>query len=267
MIKRLAIVMTVASFSVLAAKAQIVATDDYETGTIAYGYNGGSGYGALTYLNGGSGGVYGSNSSTDNRQIDGNQSLGIDSGGGSQTAGRALTTSVTNGIYSVDVRFDINNGNGSTFTDPFTGLGIFSGLALFTQAPELLRFGLTGASNSKFLIADASGPHSLSVGTDTELRGGIFNFTVAFNTVADSYILTVTDKGNGQTGSISGSLEGASPGAVAAIEFLNSDAEGGNQNLIVDNTVIEAVPEPSTIAAGVLAVIGAFFLRRRRATA
>src|SRR5437763_1347844 len=100
MIKKLAIVVAVAGFAA-AAHAQVVASDDYETGSIGYGYNGGFGYGALTYVEGSPGGVFGMNSGTGNRQIDGNQSLGIFSGGGSQAAGRSLTSPVGVGDFSI----------------------------------------------------------------------------------------------------------------------------------------------------------------------
>jgi len=181
------ITLGIASLGVMTigAYAQVVATDNYETGTIAYGYNGGSGYGALTYVTGANGGVFGANASSGGRQLDGTQSLGEYSGsaaGNSQVAGRSITSPVTNGIFNLDARWDITNTG-----DTFTGINLASSLGTAFGTGELLSFGLTSASNSQFLITDGSGTHDLSVGTDTELRGGIFNFNIAFNTTADTY--------------------------------------------------------------------------------
>ena len=236
-----------------------IATDDYETGTIAYGYNGGSGYGALTFISGTNGGVYGENASSNNRQLDGAQSLGLFSASNSQAAGRSITSPITIGNFSLDARWDITNNSGN---DAFTGINLDSALGASFGANELLSFGLVGGTNNTFLITDSSGTHTLAVGTDTELRGGIFHFSINFNTTTEAYSLTVTDKGNSQSGTISGSL--ITTGTVGAFKIQNVDTDTGNQNLIIDNTV--AVPEPSVVAllAGSSVLGASFYMRRRR---
>jgi hypothetical protein len=187
MIKKLAIAISMASFAVLTAHAQIVASDnfendnpssDYDNG-IQYGDNGGSGFGALAYLEGTGGGLFDST-------LDGARALGIYASSGGQALGRTVDTSVTNGIYSIDGRFDVANDNG------FSGFNIKSGLGSTFGANELMSFGLTPASgNSVFLVTDSSGTHTVSVGTDTELRGVNFNFSLAFDTTAETYTLTI----------------------------------------------------------------------------
>jgi len=256
----------------MCVQAQVVATDDYESpyttpngsaGDISYGYNGGSGFGALTYVSGTAGGVFAvNNASTGGRQLDGNQSLGEFSGGNSQVAGRTLNSPLSIGNFSFDARWDISNTNNA-----FTGLNIDTALGSGLGANELLSFGLTSTNgNGSFLITDSTGTHSVSVGTDNELRGGSFHFSINFNTTSGAYTLTITDNSNGQTGTESGSLDSTGTG-VGAFKLGNLDTDSGTQNLIVDNTVFSAVPEPSSLAllGGSSILIAFFFLRRRKA--
>src|ERR1051325_9953610 len=175
MIKKFALGILMSGVALVAAYAQTVAQDNFETFAngnpthayddgIQYGDNGGTGFGGLTYLSGTGGGIY-----TETAQrIDEAQTLGIFADGGGQSLGRAAITSVTLGIYSVDARFNVDTSVG------FTGFNIKSGLGSTFGTNELLSFGLNPANgNAVFLITDGTGPHTLSVGTDTQLNGAL----------------------------------------------------------------------------------------------
>jgi hypothetical protein len=261
MIKKLALTLLLSGVAVVGLRA--AANDDFETGPFTIGtYNGGTGFGVLTQLGGtNTGGTYAENVGTNNRQIDGLQSMGIFSGGTLEDLGRSITSPVTAGTFSFDARFDMNNGGTSTFS----GVNLKSSLGAAFGDGELLSIGLVGNTNNTFLVTDSSGTHNVAVGTVTELRGDPFNFTINFNTTSETYSLTITDKANSQTGSISGSLLGV--GSLGAVGFQNGDAEAGNQNLIIDNTTVTAaVPEPATVLlVGPALLGGMFFVRRRRA--
>src|SRR5260370_15813949 len=107
--------------AVTTVRAQVVASDNFETfgngvppqpshdydDGIGYGDNGGTGFGALTYLEGTGGGVY---TETSGARLDDAQSLGVYAGSAGQALGRTVTTAVMLGIYTVDARFNLNNG-------------------------------------------------------------------------------------------------------------------------------------------------------------
>ncbi len=269
-IKKLSLGVLISAVAIISAKAQIVATDNFEANNpgaayndgIQYGDNGGTAFGALTYLTGTGGGIYGE---TGGARIDNLQSLGIYSGNGpgdTQALGRTINTPFDRGIYSLDARFNLSNTTG------FSGFNIKSGLGSTFGANELMSFGLNPSNGSGvFLITDGTGTHTLAVGTDTELRGPAFNFALSFDTLADTYTLTVTDIGNAQSGTFSGLLTdtnggAAGAGAVAALGFANFNT-GTDQNLIADN--LSVVPEASPrIFFAVPALLGVFFLRRRQ---
>ena len=243
------------------ADAQILAMDDFENnnpGTayndgIQYGDNGGVGFGALTYLEGTGGGVF-------NATLSGARALGIFASSGGQALGRTTQTPFIGGVYSLDARFNVDNGNA------FSGFNIKSGLGSTFGANELMSFGLTpGSGNSAFLITDGTGTHTLTIPTVTEFRGVNFHFDLAFDTLTLAYTLTATDLANSLSNSFSGTLidtNGGSTGtgAVSAIAFANFNT-GSDQNLIADNLAV--VPEPSTWIAAGAAVLACIYLRRR----
>ncbi len=252
----------------LSAHAQVSAMDNFENnnpGTayndgIQYGDNGGVGFGALTYLEGTGGGVF-------DASLDGARALGIYADGGGQGLGRTTQDPFSTGVYSLNARFDLDNATGTS------GFNIKSALGSTFGSNEELFFGLTpGSGNSSIFISDGTGNHTLSLPGVGELRGTNLNFSVSFDTLADSYTLRVTDPGaGGATNSFSGSLKdtngaAAGSGAINAIGFLNFNTSSGTQNLIADD--LSMVPEPSTWAIGSLSavgLVGSAFRRFRRA--
>ena len=272
MIKKIALSILVAGVSSLTAWGQ--ASDNFENSNpsndyndgIQYNDNGGSGFGALTYLEGTGGGLF-------NGTLSGARALGIFAGAGAgntQALGRNVTSPVTQGIYSFDARFDVNNSVGTT------GFNLKSALGTSFGGSELLFVGLTpGSGNNQLFINDGGGTHTLTLGTATELRGVNINFSISFNSLADTYSLTATilsGTSTGQSGTFAGILTDtngatAGTGALAAVGFGNFNGGSANQNLVVDNLSITVVPEPSSLSLlGGPAILGAwFYLRRRRA--
>lgn len=247
----------VLSAGVITANAQVSASDNFENDNpgpayddgIQYGDNGGVGFGALTYLEGTGGGVF-------DASLDGARALGVYAGGSSgntQALGRTTQDPFFSGVYSLEGRFDLDNSVGTS------GFNIKSALGRTFGANEELFFGLTpGSGNSSIFISDGTGTHTLSLPSATELRGVNLQFTVSFDTLADSYTLQVTDLANSATNSFSGSLTDtngatAGSGAINAIAFGNFNT-GSNQNLVADD--LSMVPEPSTWAMGSLTALG-----------
>ncbi len=253
------------------ANAQVSALDNFENDNpgpayddgIQYGDNGGSGFGALTYLEGVGGGIFGGS-------LDGARALGIFAGNGSgntQALGRTTQDIFDRGIYSLEARFDLDNSAGTSGFNIKSALG--SGAGSFGQNQELF-FGLTPSSgNSSIFVTDGTGNHTFSLPGVSELRGVNLSFSVAFDTVLGTYTLTATDLANSATNSFSGLLTdtnggAAGTGAIDAIAFGNFNT-GNGQNLVVDDLAV--VPEPSTWLAGglvSLGLIGSFVRRNRR---
>jgi hypothetical protein len=265
--KSLLVTAAALAATALTANAQVSASDNFENDNPGPAYDdgiqyGGVGFGALTSLEGTGGGVF-------DGSLDGARALGIFAGGGggnTQALGRTTQDNFDRGTYSMEARFDLDNSVGTS------GFNIKSGLGGSFGANQELFFGLTpGSGNSSIFISDATGNHTLSLPTVSELRGVNLNFTVSFDTLADTYTLQVTDLSNLATNSFSGQLtdtNGASAGsgAIDAIAFGNFNT-GSNQNLIVDD--LSMVPEPSTWAMGgltALGLVGSAFRRFRRVT-
>ena len=269
MIKKLALGLIVAGLSVAATQAQVVATDnfegvagadDYDNG-IQYGDNGGTGFGAITYLEGTGGGVF---LEAGGRQTDGARSFGIFSSTGGQAASRSIAQSggVTVGTYSLSARFDLSNTTG------FSGFNIKSDQGNTFGSSELLAFGLLPANGNN--VISLFGTSAITLNLGSAIPGRIVDFTLSFDTLASTYTLGAKFREDATFTSVSGNLKdvnGATAGTdpVAFLGFGNFNT-GTDQSLIADNLTVTAVPEPSSLSllAGP-AILGAwFFMRRRR---
>lgn len=244
------------------SQAAVIATDNFENnnpGTayndgISYGDNGGSGFGALTYLQGNGGGLF-------NATLSGSRALGIFAGGGggnTQALGRTISSSTTSGVLTFQLRFDLAN------DVAFSGINIKSALG---SAPsgfgtsELLSLGLTPSTGNNSIFIGGSVNTTIPLGV--ELRGVNLDFSVDFNTDTGAYIVGAKRTSDSLFTTVSGTLKdtnggAAGVGAVSAIGFGNFNT-GNNQNLIVDNLTL--VPEPTSAALG---LIGSLLLLRRR---
>ncbi len=213
--------------------------------------NGGFGYGLWTPLaDTGGGGTYMEGVGANNRQVDGNWSYALYSGGGAYDISRPLDTSITQGQFSIITRFDLA-GAGPNLINIRTGNNL-SGFG----SGELLSFGIVNGNELSY--TDGSGFNLLSSG---EARGDAWDWTVNFNTVAGTYSLSVTNLGGGYATTVSGNLEltGDSVGSFAAI----NSSSGNNQNLIFDAPEFQTVPEPATISLFGLGAASLLRLRRR----
>ncbi|MBA3960401.1 MAG: PEP-CTERM sorting domain-containing protein [Chthoniobacterales bacterium] len=236
------------------------AADDYQSyGSLNYGDNGGTGLGALTYLEGSGGGVFlaGPGSAID--PAGNEKSMGIFAGGSGatgQAAYRSLNTLEVAGTYDVSARFNLSN------TTAFSGFNIKTGVGSTFGTSELLAFGLNPAQGSGSIsLFDATGTHTITL--DGELRGSVIDFALTFDTSAGTYTLTASERGS-IAGFFTGLLKdtngaAAGVGSVADLGFANFNI-GTNQDLIVDNISVSSltpIPEPGS-TAGILLLLAGF---------
>ena len=182
------------------------------------------------------------------------------SAGNGQAAFRSLNTPEVAAIYNLSARFNLGNDHG------FSGFNIKSapGTA-FGGASELLAFGLDPSGGSgNISIFDNTGTHLIVL--DGELRGSVIDFGLTFDTTAGTYTLTASERGS-LFGSFSGTLRdtngvAAGVGAVADLGFGNFNY-GANQDLIVDNLSLTAIPEPGTTAGLFLILAVGVWMKRR----
>ena len=265
MLKKVAITVVVASFSVLAAYASNNAADQasnspYEPGNSwTNGQNGGFGFGSwiLTTTSGDTGqnGFF-MGTSTGNA----GGSLGIDTSGVSwgmyansgQTANAVRP--FTGGSLGIGQEFDFKFDNGFLNSGSSEGFGLQT-----TGGTNRLEFFFAGG-NSDYTLSDLS---SFNHDTGIAFTGNGLSFAFTLTSV-NTYSLAVTPNG-GSTSTFTGTLEGVAGTGIDQIRFFDfngGNGQGSNGDFFANS--LEVVPEPSTIAAGVLAVAGAFLLRRRR---
>lgn len=256
-----AALVAAAAMSAHSQAAAVVASDDYQGySSLAYGDNGGTGLGALTYQNGSGGNVY--LETGGGAAIDGGKSMGIYASTGGQAATRSITSGPNViGTYDVSARFNLSN------TVSFSGFNIKSAQGSNFADNQLVQFGLdTTTGNNSIVVYGGDGTKTINLGS--ELRGAVLDFHLAFDTSLATYTLTATKRG-GNSGSVSGSLYdtnglAAGTGSVTNLGFANYNSDNaGNQNLIVDN--IQVVPEPSSVAMLIgSSLFGCVYLVRRR---
>jgi len=227
------------------------AADDFQSyTTLNYGDNGGFGLGSLSYLEGTGGGVF---LETGSRSIDGSKSMGMFSSTGGQAAYRALSTSLSLAEYDVSARFDVDNAVG------FSGFNIKSGAGSTFGSFELLSFGLAPGTGNNAIFVGGSSNTNINLGSG--IPGQIVDFRLLFDTTAGSYTLGAKFRADSSYTTVSGNLK-FSGSPVADLGFANFNT-GVNQNLILDG--IAVVPEPSSIMLVGCGIVGAWFMRRRKA--
>jgi hypothetical protein len=214
--------------------------------------NGGFGYDLWTPLSDtGGGGTYMEGVGVNNRQVDGNYSFALYAGSGSYDVSRALATPITGeGEFSILTRFDVA-GAGPNLVNIRTGNNTSS-----FGSGELLSFGIVNGNELSY--TDSTGFHLMASG---EARGDVWDWSISFDTTADTYSLSVTNLGGGFSDTVSGSLEAS--GSVGSFAVINSST-GNNQNVIFDQPIFSVVPEPSVCALLSLAAVGGLCLRRRK---
>ena len=203
-------------------------SDNAETYS-GFGYatnnNGGSGFGPITFLEGTGGGLYLSNSSAGNRQIDGSNSFGLYAGSGGQAACRALLNPRAVGTLTLSVRFDLSN------AAAFSGFSIKSAQGTSFAANELLSFGLNPSTGNTALFVAGSVNQTIPLGS--EIRGAVVDLKLDYDCALGTYTLGAKFRASPTYVTVSGNLKATGLNA-AFVGFANFNNNGTNQNLIFD---------------------------------
>jgi hypothetical protein len=260
-IKKFAIAISVLSLSALAAHASNTAQDTvsnppYNTSSWNNGDNGGFGFGAWSFSNNVTAGGF----------------AGEFAGG---------TTGDGNGqgwgLFASDNTDSGGNGNSTaTATRPFTGGGMVTGqtfsLSLGSTSSVFngatIGFNLLSGSNTRFTFEFTGGQSVWQLNDggsnfDTTIPftgNGKINFAFTYDG-GENYDLLITE--GATTYTAAGFTASDDISDIDGVKFFDS-GQGSGQNFAFD---VLSVPEPSTVAAGVLAIVGTFFLRRHRKTA
>lgn len=226
--------------------AQVVASDDFETGTFP---NTGSGWSDAWTSNNGQQFL------TNSEQIDGTASLGEF---GNTFSSRHLSSAITTGALTVSWSLK------SLAALSASGNNI--GFQLLGPSDTvLITFKFQNGTNS--LVINDGGSDFSPGGTLSFSAGAIYDFSVSVNPGANNqYSFTATQRGGGTDTGTNFTLSSGTPTSVNGVRFFANEPAGSGNDAILDNVLV-AVPEPSSIALlGGPAILGAlFFARRRRA--
>ena len=163
-------------------------SDDAESYTSwAYGSNGGSGFGAITYREGSGGGIY---LDTGSGKIDGAKSFGMFAGGGTgntQAADRQILNAKAAGTLSLSVRFNVNN------TVSFSGFNLKSAAGTTFGANEIISVGIR-PTNGNNVIAVNGGAQTINLGST--IPGQIVDFVLTYDGLSGTYSLGAKFRGS-----------------------------------------------------------------------
>ena len=192
----------------------------------SYGSNGGSGFGPAHYLEGAGGGIFLANTASGGRQIDGNQSFGVFAGslsGNTQAMDRQILNAQASGTLTLSARFDVDNATA------FSGFNLKSTEGTAFGTNELISVGLRPA-NGNTTIAVNGGAQTINLGS--EIRGGIIDFSLAYDCVAGTYTLGAKFRASANFTTVSGPLK--ITGQTANYLGFGNFNSGNNQNAIFD---------------------------------
>jgi hypothetical protein len=266
MIKRLAIVISVASFSVLAAQT-FAATDILFDAADNPGSNpdasvNGEGSATTdawttTFSSGGSGSLLGGGLPDATFSNDNTWQIFTVSGQDSQIYSKHFLDSPLTVGQSITLDF----ANSSIAPSPGGGANPgFVGISLKdSNNVNIAQFQFAGGG-ANYVYSDANHTNS-DTGHGFEFQD-LMRITWTIGN-SGTYIATLSDPGTGAVEATWSGVLGGN-GLVPGIEVFNNNggnANGNNSDVFYDDLAV--VPEPSTIAAGALAVVGIFAMRRR----
>ncbi|HEY3664252.1 MAG TPA: TIM-barrel domain-containing protein [Chthoniobacterales bacterium] len=202
--------------------------DDAESySTWAYGSNGGTGFGAITYREGSGGGIY---LETGGAKIDGAKSFGMFAGtatGNTQAADRQILNAKASGTLTLSVRWNVTN------TVSFSGFNLKSAQGTTFGANEIISVGIR-PGNGNNLIAVNGGAQTIDLGSD--IRGQIVDLLLNYDGLSGTYQLGAKFRGSTGYSFTTGNLR-LSNVTPAYIGFGNFNT-GNAQNVIFDNLVL-----------------------------
>jgi alpha-D-xyloside xylohydrolase len=209
-------------------------SDDFEAATsVVPGMNPGSGFGAITYLEGGNqDGAGGTYLETGGAKVDGAKSFGVYSGSNKEAVCRSITNVKQAGALTISVRFNVDN------SVSFTGFNLksaqgtaFGGVA----GSELLSVGIHPSDGNNKVFAGGSVNQTIDLGAD--IRGQIVDFMVNYDGLSGTYRLGAKLRASVGYSFVSGNLK-ASNTTPTHIGFgnFNTRASGASaQNVIFDS--------------------------------
>lgn len=200
-------------------------SDDAEGYTTwAYGNNGGSGLGPVTYREGVGGGIY---LETSGGQIDGAKSFAIFSGNGAgntQACDRALRNPQPVGRLTLSVRFNVNNATS------FSGFNLKSAQGATFGASELISIGIRPGNGNNRLAVNG-GAQTIDLGAD--IRGQVVDLVLDYDCTAGTYVLGAKFRAGATFLTTSGPLR--LTGQTAAYLGFGNFNTGNLQNVIYDS--------------------------------
>ena len=199
-------------------------SDDAESyATWAYGNNGGSGFGAITYREGTGGGIF---LEAGSGKIDGAKSFGMFAGGGTgntQAADRQILNAKAAGTLALSVRWNVNN------TVSFSGFNLKSATGTHFGDNELISVGIR-PGNGNNTIAVNGGAQTINLGSS--VLGQVIDLVLTYDGLSGTYSLGAKFRATSGYTFTSGNLKAANV-TPAYLGFGNFNT-GNLQNVIFD---------------------------------
>ncbi|TWU25818.1 hypothetical protein [Bythopirellula polymerisocia] len=233
-------------FTSQAALGDLVASDDFQSGTTS----GGTGW--IT------GWTSGSNYNNGQSKIDGTRSLGLF---GNTSTSRFVTPSIVTTGTTVDISFSFR-ADWNVFSSGQIGVNVLNA----AQAPLLTYKFASGSSDLKL----NDGGSDFSVSGITFAQSAIYDFTFTSDISSNLYSFTVDRRDSSESASGNNyAYTGRTTGSFGGLVLFANTPNTSGTDAFFDSISITAVPEPSALLLGgmVCSVLGVRYARRRLAGA